>query len=127
MVERVALRLPLARDAELRAVEALDRMLAQYPVEQRAAGQVRFALIEACLNAMEYTDSAREFNVAFAIDGNELRITVENDGAFQAKPSGPRRGHGLKIIHSFMDRVRYLTDSRGTRVEMVKRLNPSHA
>ena len=127
-LEEIVLRLPLAPNAELRAVDALDRMLARHRarhhVERRAAGQARFALVEACLNAIEYGRPAtqEEMDVRLALEGNELRISVVNPGGLSARPSAARRGHGLKIIHAFMDRVRYFTDGRGTRVEMVKRL-----
>ena len=121
--DEVVLHLPLAADAELRAVDELDRMMARHHVEQRAAGQARFALVEACLNAIEYGQPACEqMDVRLAIREGELRITVGNPGPFQAQPSQPRRGHGLKIIQSFMDRVRYLSDAHGTRLEMSKRV-----
>jgi len=131
MNEVVVLHLPLAVDAELRAVDALDRLLARHRVESRAAGQARFALVEACLNAIEYgRPTTEEMDVRLAIHQGELRITVRNPGAAfdpaaitrEPEQRKDRRGHGLKIIHSFMDRVRYLSDSRGTRVEMTKRV-----
>ena len=132
MDDVIVLHLPLATDAELRAVDALDRLLARHRVESRAAGQARFALVEACLNAIEYGRPAtEEMDVRLAIHRGELRITVRNPGAAFTpstpepridRPSKARRGHGLQIIHSFMDRVRYRSDARGTRVEMTKRV-----
>jgi anti-sigma regulatory factor (Ser/Thr protein kinase) len=128
--DEVVLRLPLSTDAELRAVDALDRLLARHRVERQAAGQARFALVEACLNAIEYARPAPSaaMDIRLAIRGGELQMTVRNPGAaFQpglgdAQSSKAGRGHGLKIIRSFMDRVRYLNDSGGTRVEMSKRI-----
>ena len=120
--DEVLLRLPLSSDAELRAVDALDRLLARHKVEQQAAGQARFALVEACLNAIEYGTASAEMDVRMAMRGGELQISVANPGLFQMQPSQPRRGHGLKIIQSFMDRVQYLTDGDITRVEMAKRV-----
>ena len=127
MDDVVVLHLPLAADAELHAVDALDRLLARHRVESRAAGQARFALVEACLNAIEYGRPAtEEMDIRLAIHRGELRITVRNPGApftpSEPAPRTDRRGHGLKIIHSFMDRVRYRSDARGTRVEMTKRV-----
>jgi len=126
--DEVTLRLPLAADAELRAVDALDRLLARHRVERQAAGQARFALVEACLNAIEYSAPApaAAMDIRLAIRGGELVMSVRNPGAvFQpqgAPPSKSGRGHGLKIIRAFMDRVRYLNDAGGTRVEMSKRV-----
>jgi anti-sigma regulatory factor (Ser/Thr protein kinase) len=132
--DEVVLRLPLAADAELRAVDALDRLLARHQVERQAAGQARFALVEACLNAIEYARPARPataaMDVRMAIRGGELVMSVGNPGAaFQpdqysqySQPGKTGRGHGLQIIRAFMDRVRYLDDSGGTRVEMSKRI-----
>jgi anti-sigma regulatory factor (Ser/Thr protein kinase) len=130
--DEVLLRLPLSTDAELRAVDALDRLLARHRVERQAAGQARFALVEACLNAIEYARPApaAAMDIRLAIRGGELLMSVRNPGAaFQLGVSDPAeaskagRGHGLKIIQSFMDRVRYLNDSGGTRVEMSKRVH----
>jgi anti-sigma regulatory factor (Ser/Thr protein kinase) len=132
--DEVVLRLPLAADAELRAVDALDRLLARHQVERQAAGQARFALVEACLNAIEYSQpapaSAAAMDVRLAIRSGELLMSVGNPGAaFQpdrysqyAQPRKTGRGHGLKIIRAFMDRVRFLNDAGGTRVEMSKRV-----
>src|SRR5258708_4857800 len=112
--DEVVIHLPLAADAELRAVDESDRLMARHQVEQRAAGQARFALVEACLNAIEYGMPANEqVNVHLAMSEGELRIMVGNPGPFQLRPSQPRRGHGLKIIRSFMDQVRYLSDAQG--------------
>ncbi len=130
--DEVVLRLPLAADAELRAVDALDQLLARHQVERQAAGQARFALVEACLNAIEYADaqpapaSTAAMDIRMAIRGGELRMSVGNPGAaFQPPPTVPSkagRGHGLKIMRAFMDRVRYLHDAGGTRVVMSKRV-----
>jgi anti-sigma regulatory factor (Ser/Thr protein kinase) len=130
--DEVLLHLPLAADAELRAVDALDRLLARHQVERQAAGQARFALVEACLNAIEYAQpapaaaSAAAMDIRLAIRGGELVMSVGNPGApfqpLQSAPSKAGRGHGLKIIRAFMDRVRYLNDAGGTRVEMSKRV-----
>jgi anti-sigma regulatory factor (Ser/Thr protein kinase) len=126
--DEVVLHLPLAADAELRAVDALDRLLARHQVERQAAGQARFALVEACLNAIEYAEPAQAaaVDVRLAIRGDELKMSVANPGTpFQplaATASKDGRGHGLKIIRAFMDRVRYLDDAGGTRLEMSKRV-----
>jgi len=126
--DEVVLRLPLAADAELRAVDALDRLLARHPVERQAAGQARFALVEACLNAIEYAAPvpAAAVDVRLAIRGGELMMSVANPGTPFQPPastvSKAGRGHGLKIIRAFMDRVRYLHDAGGTRLEMSKRV-----
>ncbi len=126
MPDIVNLHLPLAADAELRAVDALDSMLARHRVEERAAGQARHALVEACLNAIEYSTPSlffREMDVSIALDeSGELRITVANPGQFRRRNSEPRRGHGFKIMTSFMDRVHFQKNADGTRIEMIKRV-----
>ena len=126
--DEVVLRLPLAADAELRAVDALDRLLASHQVERQAAGQARLALVEACLNAIEYSEPAptAAMDIRLAIRSGELMMSVGNPGT-PFHPPAPKvsragRGHGLKIIQAFMDRVRYLNDAGGTRVEMSKRI-----
>jgi anti-sigma regulatory factor (Ser/Thr protein kinase) len=64
-------------------------------------------------------------DVRLAIYRGELRMTVRNPGlkpAPKPEPRTDRRGHGLKIINAFMDRVRFRSDARGTQVEMSKRV-----
>ena len=126
--DEVVLHLPLAADAELQAVDALDQLLARHQVERQAAGQARFALVEACLNAIEYAQPATTaaVDVRLAVRGDELMMSVANPGqpfrppAVNVSKSG--RGHGLKIIRAFMDHVRFLNDAGGTRLEMSKRV-----
>jgi anti-sigma regulatory factor (Ser/Thr protein kinase) len=123
-MDEVVLHLPRSADAELHAVAALDRLLAGHPVEERAAGQARIALLEACLNALEYSaPSPKPVDVTMALEAGELKITVGNPGAIRPRQSSPFRGHGLRIIQNFMDRVQFRTDASGTRVEMTKRVS----
>ena len=134
--EEVVLVLPLLADFEIPAVDALDHLFERHQdqVEKRAAAQARFALVEACLNAIEYgkpitqlasSDAATEVRLSF--NAGEVSMSVTNPGLpFQPgkvkSRSGRGRGHGLKIIRSMMDSVSYDQDRNGTRVVMKKRV-----
>ena len=139
--EEVVLVLPLLADFEIPAVDALDHLFERHQgqVEKRAAAQARFALVEACLNAIEYGkptvepasplasgDAAMEVRLSF--DAGEVSMSVTNPGLpFQPGKMKSRsrrgRGHGLKIIRSMMDSVSYDHDGNGTRVVMKKRVH----
>lgn len=126
--EEIVLVLPLLADFEIPAVDALDHLFERHQVEKRAAAQARFAFVEACLNAIEHSqpapsgDPAMEVRLSF--NAGEVSMSVTNPGLpFPKNPrSGGRRGHGLKIIRSMMDSVRYDHDCNGTRVVMKKRV-----
>ena len=130
--EEVVLVLPLLADFEMPAVDALDHLFERHQdqVEKRAAAQARFALVEACLNAIEHSrhvssDPAMEVRLSF--NAGEVSMSVTNPGQpFQPGKEKPRsgrgRGHGLKIIRSMMDSVSYDQDRNGTRVVMKKRV-----
>ncbi len=123
--EEVVLKLPLLADFELPAVDALDHLFARHQVEKHAAAQARFALVEACLNAIEHSrPAAGGMEVRLSFDAGEVCMSVSNPGLpFAGKSrSGVHRGHGMKIIRSMMDSVVYDHDDHGTRVVMKKRV-----
>src|SRR2546426_10554965 len=102
--DEVVLVLPLLADHEIPAVNALDHLLESHRVERRAAAQARFALVEACLNAIEHSrpvnkDPAMEVRLAF--QAGEVSMSVSNPShlpfATGESSSGRYRGHGLKI------------------------------
>ena len=99
--------------------------------------EVRVAVVEACINALEYSQSPdREvlLHVAVLGDGRpeKLCITVADKGVGFSpdkieKPDLGRklkeerkRGWGLTIIHGLMDEVEIQSGSTGTTVKMCK-------
>ncbi len=138
----VALALPMDTDYEIAAVRVLDHLAERYGWEKRAAAQVRVALVEACLNAIEHGRAARDLadarmEIRIAAGRDAVDITVRNPGppfepeqpgepvAGSALGSTLHRGHGLKIIRSLMDQVSFGSDLNGTTVRMSKRFAPA--
>jgi len=52
--------IPLASDAELVAVRALEQIAENFEFDDKSKGQIRMALIEACINAKEAASSHAE-------------------------------------------------------------------
>mgnify|MGYP000217436370 CR=1 FL=1 len=102
--------------------------------KQDKIDEVKMAVIEACLNALEHSQAKRRrFQVIFSVLGSAepevLQITVRDKGVGFSPPenaSSPdkaplsRRGWGLQIIEGLMDEVRIESGSTGTTVVMCK-------
>jgi serine/threonine-protein kinase RsbW len=129
------LTIPIEDDAELIAARTVEQIARAADFEQEAINQIKTALIEACINAAEHSDSPdRRIYQRFAIDDDRLIITVSNKGrAFDlsngghGQPSGAAtlkgtRGRGLQIIRALMDEVRFERTDDGASLVMIKRL-----
>lgn len=137
---QVVLRLPMNADFEIAAVRVLDHLLERHNCEKRVAAQLRIALVEACLNAIEHGRAAQldpgaaHMEIRLNVNEEAADISVSNPGPpFEPEPqeqadgAALHRGHGLKIIHSLMDRVTFSSDLHGTTVRMWKRFPVSRA
>lgn len=136
----LVLSLPAEPEIELAAVRLLEHLAERGNWDEGFVSQARMALVEACLNAVaqargQVSSARRRIEVRLAADGHELRMSVSNSGApfdpgeeqGAALGSALNRGHGLKIIRSFVDEVRFFADLKGTRIEMRKRRGPPGA
>ena len=101
--------------------------------------EVRMAVVEACINAIEHSHAAdRKVHLTFEVVGDRstgprlLRITVSDAGVGFA-PQGVeepkieqklnakrKRGWGLKIIRGLMDDVEIDSGTNGTSIVMTK-------
>lgn len=130
----LTLSLPAEPEIELTAVRVLEHLAERGSWDEDFLSHARMALVEACLNAIEQARNQapperRRIEVRLAADGQELRMSVSNPGApfdpgeesGSALGAALHRGHGLKIIRSFVDDVRFFADLKGTRIEMRKR------
>ena len=91
------------------------------------------ALIEACINAFEHSDSNKQIEIHFRIKGGELEIQVTDKGKGfdESKVKIPKieekigseykRGWGLQLIKELMDTVEFESSSEGTTVTMTKK------
>ena len=137
MAEPVRLRLILPRvaRAELIAGEAVDDLGRRIAFPRDTLAEVKLAVVEACLNALEY--STGEVEVELAADGDDahpwIEVVVTDHGpgfdpsrisrpVLEAKLRAPRkRGWGLELIRRLMDDVAITSHPGLTRVRMIRR------
>ena len=133
--------IPVEEEAELIAARLVEQIARSADFEQDSINQIKTALIEACINAAEHSDSPdRRIHQRFALDDDRLIITVTNKGkafgpsATETSPTAgnhqdPRaRGRGLQIIRALMDEVRFDRTDDGATLVMAKYLKrPSEA
>lgn len=85
------------------------------------------AISEACNNAVEHAYENNEGTIDLLIehDGDSLRITIDDHGAWRPVRPSPDRGRGSSIMRSVMDRADIAHDDNGTRVTLERRLTSS--
>jgi serine/threonine-protein kinase RsbW len=131
----IELVIPIENEAELIAARTVEQVARAADFGQEAINQIKTALIEACINAAEHSDSPdRRIYQRFAIDDDRLIITVSNKGKKfssaerdfgEPAPAGllkGSRGRGLQIIRALMDEVRFQPTDDGTSLTMIKYL-----
>jgi serine/threonine-protein kinase RsbW len=137
ILREVTLTLPMVPDMEIAASKTATAMAEFMQMSPDRIDEVRMAVVEACINALEHSRSTdNEIFVTFEVLGDQdpekLRITVRDTGigfspddveepSIGQKLKAPRkRGWGLKIIHGLMDEVEIHSGSEGTTVVMSK-------
>ena len=96
--------------------------------------EISMALIEACINAFEHSESKSEVYIHFIIDDDNLMIKVIDKGigfdASQVKipkieskinSDERKRGWGLMLIKELMDSVDFESSDSGTTLTMIKK------
>jgi PAS domain S-box-containing protein len=96
--------------------------LAASAVPADTAGQVVLAASEACSNVIEHAyggDPARQMMITALISGSCLELTVADSGQWKRSlPDRGDRGHGLRIMRTFMDEIVIEPGRSGTVVRM---------
>jgi len=127
--------LPRSTKSELVAVKAAEEIGTEMGFDENSIGQIKAALVEACINAFEHgkQKSARVF-LRFVAGNDRLVIYVQNPGAdFDRPPTGakkaegesglPRkRGWGFELMKGLMDEVRFEKIKGGANIVLVKYL-----
>jgi serine/threonine-protein kinase RsbW len=137
VLREVTLALPMVPEIEIEASKTATAVAESMKMSPDRIDEVRMAVVEACINAIEHSQSReREVYVTFEVlgekDPEKLRITVRDTGVGFV-PEGmdePRiedklkarrkRGWGLKIIRGLMDEVEIHSGAEGTVVVMSK-------
>lgn len=126
--------LPMSSKAELVAVKAAEEIGTEMGFDENAIGQIKGALVEACINAFEHSrlKNAKIF-LRFIAETDRLVIHIENNAVEFEKPSAkapsvsetglPRkRGWGMELMKGLMDEVRFDKLATGVRTVLVKYL-----
>jgi len=141
----IEIRLPAIAGLEVVAAEAGAALAAWGGADDTVSGDVRLALIEGCLNAIEHGYDADcdtgEVLVRFRLSPADveapakLTIWIQDSGAgfemaryhepvLEEKLHSPdKRGWGLKLMRGFMDDFQIHTSRDGTTIEMTKYLS----
>lgn len=139
VLREVHLVLPMEPDIELRASEEASQMAASAAMSADRIDELRMAVIEACINALEHSganDQLIYVDLALIADSGpkKIQVTVRDHGAgfsegakqVLERPAGAKvgalqkRGWGLNIIRGLMDELKLDTSSQGTVLVMSK-------
>ena len=72
----VELKLPIIKDMELIATQTSEVVSKHMSLTDDQSGEISMALIEACINAFEHSETKNEVYIHFIISDNELTIKV---------------------------------------------------
>ena len=129
----VELKLPVLPDMELSATKTAEIVAKHMELSEEKSAEISMALIEACINAFEHSDSNKQIEIHFRIKGDELEIQVTDKGKGfdESKVKIPKieekigsyhkRGWGLQLIKELMDTVEFESSVEGTTVTMTKK------
>lgn len=104
--------IPTGEETEVAAVHAFEDAARRHNVPQKAVNQIKTALVEACINASEHSNSPDgKIELRFAFFDDRVDIEVANRGVrmtrekADAAAAESRRGWGLKLMRGLMDDV----------------------
>ena len=134
MEDEVTLTIPMRHDMELEVTRIAASVAEAMRLDKDKIDEIKLALIEACLNAIEHSKSEeKKVHIKFKMTGDRLEIIIKDYGVgfdpskikepkIEEKIKSPsKRGWGLKIMRSLMDSVVINSHKGGTKIVMTKR------
>lgn len=113
--------IPMAADTELVAVRALEQAVEDTSFDEKSKGQIRMALMEACINIKESVVSQTgKIHMLFKTGTDRLIIEMHVEG--RSVESDPVKAWGMKMLQSLMDEVRLTHTPQGLGLVMTKYL-----
>ena len=126
-------KLPILKNMELIATQSAEVVSKHMSLSEEKAGEISMAIIEACINAFEHSNSKEEIFIHFIISEENLTVKVIDQGVgFDAtqvaipdienklNTTERKRGWGIMLIKELMDYVHFTSDASGTTLTMVK-------
>ena len=129
----VELTLPVLPDMELAATKTAEVVAKHMDLSDEKSAEISLALIEACINAFEHSDTNKQIEIHFRIkeDVLEIQVTDRGKGFDESKVNIPKieekivsdrkRGWGLQLFKELMDSVEFESSNEGTTVTMTKK------
>lgn len=122
--------IPTGEETEVAAVHAFEEAAKRHNVPQKTINKIKTALVEACINASEHSNSPDgKIEVRFTFFQNRVDIEVANRGVrmtrekADAAAAESRRGWGLKLMKGLMDDVRIDSSEARTVVRMSRNID----
>jgi serine/threonine-protein kinase RsbW len=133
-VSEVDLVIPMIPNIELAATKTAVALAEFMNFDKDKIDEVRLALIEACINAFEHSNSIdKKLYFKFIMDQNSLTVIIKDNGKgfdvnlINDKPdinnkikSSYKRGWGIMLIKNLMDNVKIESNNNGTILTMTK-------
>ena len=120
--------LPMKADAEVVAARVAEEVAAYASVDKDTVDRIKMAIIEACINAFEHSESETgKVRLRYILSPKRIELFVQDEGKGirplrEGDESRRSRGWGLKLISELVDDVEITTGADGTTVRMVKEL-----
>jgi anti-sigma regulatory factor (Ser/Thr protein kinase) len=116
--------IPCAADAELVAVRALEQVAENLDFDEKSKGQIRMAVMEACINAKDYAVSpAAKIHLRYQAAADCLSVHVRAEVP-KLKERGPTKpaaeAWNLKLLRTLMDEARISHSPQGLELFMTK-------
>ncbi len=99
----------------------LRRWLRYAEAGEEETAEIVTACGEAATNAVEHSGAGAPFEVAGALRGRRVNLTVRDRGEWRSARRGDQ-GRGLSLMHALMDTVEVAPGPDGTRVRMQREL-----
>ena len=133
----ITLTVPMWPSIELMVGQAAVAVAGHLNLDDMQIEEIRLAVIEACINAVEHSESAdRKIHIIVQLLEDILEVVIQDfgegvdidqlrDHMADRKTSHPgkliKRGWGLTLIESLMDQVEMTSSVKGTAIRMVKK------
>ena len=133
--QRVSYRMESTLESVNKAEEMADQISSQAGFDEDTRGGISMAVREAMINAVLHGnayDPAKRVNLTFEQNGQELIITITDEGKGLNPDEVPdplapenllkQSGRGIFLMRAFMDEVRFRKLDPGTEITLIKRL-----
>jgi anti-sigma regulatory factor (Ser/Thr protein kinase) len=113
--------IPMSAESELVAVRAFEQIAEGVDFSEKAKGQVRMALMEACINIKEaFASDTGRIHLGFKTAENHLSVRLRPEGDVGAE-TDLVKAWGMKMLRTLMDDVKLHRTAQGFELVMLKR------